>query len=404
MTRTYVALGVALVVALSLAVAPSSAADLKLKVTAQADGTFVPVSAALAKGAAAEGAIFRLHREGKKDANVFGQVVTGPNGPVLHWVMPQASARQAVIWIATPVATAPAKTFAVKDTPGKHMDVLFDGRVVTRYMYESDISTPAKAHETYKVYNHVFDAEGAEPITKGAGGLFTHHRGIFIGYSRTVAGKDRMDLWHMKPAHARHEHRKFITQIAGPAMARTTMEIHWTNKDRKPVMTEQRQITVYAQPGPAIMLMDFTSTFTAGETDVTLGGDPEHAGCQYRPHDDVKKNKGELATKYLFYKQSIKGKGQFEKDMPWACMSYSLKGKRYNVQHMAHPTVPKGNVYSAYRPYGRFGSFCATKVPAGKTLTLRYRYYVGVGNLPDRAAPAARYAAFATPPKVEIVK
>ena len=118
----------------------------------------------------------------------------------------------------------------------------------------------------------------------------------------------------------------------------------------------------------------------------------------------MSKNKGDQAAKYLFYKDSIKGKGQFEKDMPWACMSYSLKGKRYNVQHMAHPTVPKGNVYSAYRDYGRFGSFCSTKTAAGKTRSLRYRYYVGTGDLPERATPAARYAAFATPPKVEIVK
>jgi len=404
MTRTCLAIGVALIVAFAVAAVPSSAADLKLKVTPQTDGTFVPVSVVLPKGAAAEGAIFRIVREGKKDANVFGQVVTGDGGPELHWVMPQAAAGQAVICIATPAVGTAGKVFTTKDTAGKHMDILFDGRPVTRYMYESDITTPAKTHETYKVYNHVFNAEGTDVITKGQGGTFTHHRGIFIGYSKTVAGKDKMDLWHMKPAHARHEHRKFITQTAGPALARTTMEIDWTNKDHKAIMTEQRQITVYAQPNPAIMLMDFTSTFTAGEADITLGGDPEHAGCQYRPHNDVTKNKGELATKYQFYKASITSKAQFEKDMPWACMSYSLKGKRYNVQHMAHPTLPKGNVYSAYRDYGRFGSFCVTKIAAGKTVTLRYRYYVGTGDLPDPATPTARYAAFAAPPTVEIVK
>jgi hypothetical protein len=74
-----------------------------------------------------------------------------------------------------------------KDSKGKHLDVVSDGKVLVRYMYEHDTSTPEKHHETYKPYLHVFDAEGKKPITKGAGGQFTHHRGIFIGWSRTKA-------------------------------------------------------------------------------------------------------------------------------------------------------------------------------------------------------------------------
>jgi len=376
MIRTAARTGVVLAVVLTAVAGPSDAADLTLKVTAQADGAHVPISVALPKGSAADGTIFRMSCKG---CTVLGQVLPGADGPELCWVAPTVAGGQAVTWTASPAPDAGgAKTFTIKDTAGAHTDILFGGRIVTRYMYADDTSTPEKAHATYKVYNHVFDAEGKAPITKGAGGKFTHHRGIFIGWSRTSAGGRRADTWHMKGC--RHKHQKLLVQTAGPSAARTVALIHWNDAKGQPLMTERRQVTVYAQPAPAIMLMDFRSTLMSPDGEVTLAGDPEHAGCQYRPHNDVTKNKGDKATTYAFYKESIKGKGQFEKDMPWACMSYSLAGQRYNVQHMSHPTVPKGNTYSAYRDYGRFGAYCTTKVVADKPLVLRYRYYVGTGG------------------------
>src|SRR5687767_1152326 len=74
--------------------------------------------------------------------------------------------------------------FTLQDTPGQHLDVLQDGKIVGRYMYAYDKSSKEKLAETYKPYLHVFDAEGKAPITKGAGGQFTHHRGIFIGWNK----------------------------------------------------------------------------------------------------------------------------------------------------------------------------------------------------------------------------
>ena len=64
-------------------------------------------------------------------------------------------------------------------------------------MYAHDVSTPERRLETYKPYLHVFDADGTAPITKGAGGDFTHHRGIFIGWNKISVGGKTMDRWHM---------------------------------------------------------------------------------------------------------------------------------------------------------------------------------------------------------------
>jgi hypothetical protein len=71
---------------------------------------------------------------------------------------------------------------------------------------------------------------------------------------------------------------------------------------------------------------------------------------------------------------------------------------------MSGPSIPKGNTYSAYRNYGRFGAYFKKPVAKGETLELRYRFYVAKGDMPDRKEFAQRYTAFATPPKAEVAK
>src|SRR5260221_6561865 len=85
----------------------------------------------------------------------------------------------------TVAAPAADGGFAFNDKQGEYLDILLDGKIVARYMYAHDVSTPAKRVETYKPYLQVYDADGKEPITQGAGGkLFPHHRGIYIGWQK----------------------------------------------------------------------------------------------------------------------------------------------------------------------------------------------------------------------------
>jgi len=190
-----------------LPVLPARAAtEIKLAVEVPADeGQCVPVCVAidlpadLAKLPAGKILATVTNAAGK---SVPGQVVREPDKTRLWWVLPQADAGKG-LWTArlSEGTYAGKDAFSFQDAPGKHMDLLFAGKPVTRYMYEFDTSTPAKAKETYKVYTHVFDETGKDFITKGPGGLYTHHRGIFIGWSRLTVGSTRYDLWHMSGAH-----------------------------------------------------------------------------------------------------------------------------------------------------------------------------------------------------------
>ena len=98
----------------------------------------------------------------------------------------------AALTITTPLF---AQNAGFKDTAGKHLDILRDGKPIVRYQYEYN---PEKRLETYKPMHHVMDAEGKDTITKGHGGQFTHHRAIYIGWNRLGHQGKNYDLWHMK--------------------------------------------------------------------------------------------------------------------------------------------------------------------------------------------------------------
>ena len=338
------------------------------------------------------------------------QVVPLADGKAELWLLLPATNTQPTQWTATLTRGGDkgGERFAFQDAPGAHLDLLFAGKPVLRTMYAFDRSTPARHHETYKVYTHVFDETGKELLTKGSGGLFTHHRGIFIGYSRTKFDGKGNDFWHLKKGEA-IKHVKFLTTVGGPVLGRSVERIDWTDTAGKLAIEETRSLTAYRVAAGSILLLDFHTQLKAVNGDVDLGGDPEHAGMQYRPHNDVatanpgkKKPKpgeasGPKATNSLFH--TVTADPVKDRDLPWAALSYALRGKRYAVRHMNHPDNPKGTKYSAYRPYGRFGAFASKKLAKGETLELRYRIRVDAGDLPDREKINADYAVFAAPPK-----
>jgi hypothetical protein len=206
----------------------------------------------------------------------------------------------------------------------------------------------------------------------------------------------------MKPK-AVQLHQRVLEKTAGPAMARSKVLVHWkTADDGEVVLSEERTTTHWRVDTPGLLLLDFTSTVTAVTADVDLNGDPEHAGFQFRPSNALaeKPTGGTRKAKYLFHEDGADPKKHL--DLPWVALDYALSGRPYSVLYVRHPDNPKGAKYSAYRDYGRFGSWLRHKLKKGESLTLRYRIYVVNAPMPAREECAARAAAFAVPPRVEV--
>jgi len=296
----------------------------------------------------------------------------------------------AAVFVSASFASAPAPAadgFELRDLPGQALDVVLDGKPVARYVYQYDSD---RFDETYKPFLHVLDADGKEPITKGPGGLYTHHRGIFIGWTKLTVGGKPYNLWGM--GGGVQVHRKFLDQQTGLDQTSFTAQIAWNTKSREPLLEEQRTFVFHRRPAPTLVMVDAVSVLKAVAGDTFLDGDPEHAGVHYRPANELDKTK----TKYLFPQEGSDPRK--DRDLPWAAETYVLGDKTYSVQQMNHPDNPKDTVWSAYRDYGRLGAFAKKELKNGESLTLRYRFWILAGDSPSRETLQKQWEEYAKSP------
>ena len=105
----------------------------------------------------------------------------------LHFILPRLPAGQrfkGTVTFGLP-DKADKPSFRFEDEEGYSTDLILGDRPVMRYMYEKlDTSSQERIGETYKVYHHVYDPLGKGFVTKGPGGLFPHHRGLFYGFNK----------------------------------------------------------------------------------------------------------------------------------------------------------------------------------------------------------------------------
>ena len=299
----------------------------------------------------------------------------GENGPMRSSFRFPLFSILALSGLLTAAASFAADGFALKDEPGDHLDVLHDGKIVARYMYASDNSTPARRLDTYKPYLHVFDAEGKEPITKGPGGDLPHHRAILVGWNGISVNGKKYDRWHMSGGEQVHE--KFLAQTADHDHATFTSLVRWTGAaGEPPILMEERTLTFLPAPAPAYAFIDLTTKIKAVAGDSTLNPDPEHSGLQFRPANEIEK------PQTIFVLPGEKANAHKDRDLPWAGESFTLRGQRFSVVEFNHPINPKPVIFSAYRDYGRFGLTFATSIPANSEATYRCRFLVVFGEMP----------------------
>ncbi len=329
----------------------------------------------------------------------------------LHFILPRLGAGETATFQATVTTDKTpgpsAGHFAWHDTKGEHAELRFGDRPVLRYMYKAlDESSKEKREQTFKVFHHLFDPDGTRLVTKGPGGLYTHHRGLFYGFNRiTYGGGKKADIWHCT-GNVYQSHEKFLLQEAGPVLGRHLVEIAWHGQDKEVFAVEHRELTVYNVPGG--QLVEFASRLTSKAGKVKLDGDPQHAGFHFRAANEVADQ-----TKNLTYFLRPDGKGKPGEtrnwepktrkgpvNLPWNAMSFVLGNQRYTAVYLDRPTNPKEARFSE-RDYGRFGSYFEYDLDTNKPLDVNYRVWLQKGEMTGTQAAAAS-ANFVTPPVVTV--
>ncbi len=333
-------------------------------------------------------------------------------GGELHFVLPHLAAGASIQLKATPSNAPPAnaESFAWHDHPGKHTVLRFGKRPIVSYHYERlDESTPASRVRTYKVFHHLYAPAGDRIVTNGLNEdpkvHSPHHRGIFYGFNHIGYGNGKSaDTWHCING-AYQQHERFLASEAGSVLGRHRVVISWHGKDAV-FAEEERELTVYAVPGG--QLVEFASRLKSTGGKVRIDGDPQHAGFQFRAHNDVDAytaketiyvrpdGVGQPGATRNWDPQTHKG----PVNMPWNAMSFVLGGKRYTAAYLDRPSNPKEARFSE-RDYGRFGSYFEYDLDAGKALTVNYRLWLQEGLMKPEEV-AALSADFVEPVKVTV--
>lgn len=280
---------------------------------------------------------------------------------------------------------------------GDHsMQLLFNGNPVIQY--EHPVFDPDDIEETKKPFHHVFEPSGDDLITKGPGGRFSHHRGIFFGYNHVYINDERIDIWHANDGE-RSEHIEVIREFAGPVMGGHEVRIHWKDHDGEPFIEEIRTIRVFRQDTDET-LIDFASILQPVDRPVRLEGDRQHAGVHFRASQYVADNPDYSrfirppSWTDLDPREEIRGARMY--DLPWNAMHFRINDNPFTVSYMSHPTNP-GNAEMSERLYGRFGEFFPYYLDEDDHLVVHYRFWVKEGEAPSVDQLDMRYQGFAYP-------
>ncbi len=281
--------------------------------------------------------------------------------------------------------------------------LLFGDRAVLEYVHP--LFDTNDIENTKKPFHHVFAPDGSRAITKGVGGLYSHHRGIFFGYNKIQFDGTSLDTWHAR--NGEHEqHVEFVETAAGPLLGSQTLRIHWNDRDGEPFAKEVRRVRAFRQPDDT-MLIEFETDLRTEREKVILDGDRQHAGVQFRAAQYVADHEKE--TRYLRPKawadlppdQQINTPEH--KNLPWNAAKFSVENEKYTVVYITHPDNPSDAFFSE-RLYGRFGEFFRYELTPDNPLHAQYRWWIAASQDIDRDQIESRYHDFANPPEVQLKK
>jgi hypothetical protein len=295
-----------------------------------------------------------------------------------------------------------AAKFAWTQSEGE-TTLLYEGRPALRLIHPKfDGSSPESIQATMKPFHHVFSPDGETLLTKGPGGLYPHHRGLFYGFNKVTYGDGkRCDIWHSTEG----AHQQYAGELASEAdddSGSHQVKIEWYGRDGDLFAVEQRKLAMRRPTidGVTGWLIDFESQLKTTGGKIHLDGDPQHAGFHFRAaQEDIANTKeaDQNREKQIYYLRTD-GKGKIGEarnwdqnnpdtdiskesiNRPWNAMSFELGGKRYTVLYLDHPSNPKPSRYSE-RAYGRFGSYFVADVTEDLPLNVKYRVWIQPGEM-----------------------
>ncbi len=248
-------------------------------------------------------------------------------------------------------------------TPDDNL-TLPDGRVIATLVRAAP--DPAHHLDTCKPFHRVFAPDGRQ-LTKDLGGLYEHHRGLFVGWNQVRCAGKTFDFWHCN-----HGETQQVTLHAGGGRRPQIKAIDWLASDGEPVVHEVRRLLARPLDQDAFVLEVITD-LRAARADVQLGGDAHHAGCQFRALQQFVET-GSPKAEFVRPATAKPGKDDYWTECAWTAMRLPFDDGTFVVVRVEHPDNPPA-IWST-RPYGRFGAMCTATLGQNNPLRLRVAYVI----------------------------
>lgn len=329
-----------------------------------------------------------------------------PRGILVRWVEPLLPADDMVYRAITLRRADPStvERFRFRVSQGQ-LDLAFGDQPVWRDVAVWD---PERYSETYKPFLHLFAPDAPVLLTKGVGGTYSHHRGVFLGWGKTSAEGRTVNFWHMPPSESyqRLVGNDLAQRRAGSVAARSVSTVRWYTKEGEALVEDERDLTTWRVAGG--WLLDYVIELRSLAGEVKLDGDPPHGGFQFRAAQSVAEDE---SCTYLRPESAVDQGNDNWAECAWVAARFPIDGRQYEVVFFDHPDNPRPTVYNT-RAYGRFGPFFRATLKEGEPLVVRYRLLVrraadGAGSgTEERSAESLQreYASYANPIVVRVAR
>jgi len=223
-----------------------------------------------------------------------------------------------------------------------------------------------------------------------------HHRSLWFAHG-SVNGQD---FWSEQKAFGKTVHDDFLEVKSGKDMGVIREKNKWVAADGKLVCTDERTLHFYNPGSASERVMDFDITLFASNGEVTFGDTKE--GTMAVRLAETMRLKGKVGHGHIVNSTGVRDDQTWGKRADWCDYSGPVDGKTVGIAIFDHPQNPRHPTWWHVRDYGLFAANPFGQhdfeslpnktagnliVPAGKSVTFRYRFYLHEGD--DQQAKVA---------------
>ncbi len=231
-----------------------------------------------------------------------------------------------------------------------------------------------------------------------------HHKSLWY----THGDVNGVDFWADGDSKGRIVHEKFLEVRSGREVGVIKQQNKWVTADGKVVCTDTRTHRFYNRPEGRVMDLDVTIHASHGK--VTMGDTKE--GSMAIRLTPTMRLKGKVGRGHIINSEGVTDGKTWGKRAAWCDYYGPVEGDVVGVAIFDHPKNPKHPTWWHVRDYGLFAAnpfgvhnfenkpagTGNIEIPAGESLTWRYRFYFHKGDEKEGKV-AEHYRAYVAEPQ-----